>query len=358
MQQVQQGISARTITSSRLRTRVLFSGPDHGEPVLFLHGNLSSATWWEETMLALPTAYRGIAPDQRGYGESDPAAVIDATRGMGDLADDVIALLDALQLRSAHLVASSLGGVIAYRSIADHADRFRSVTLVAPGSPYGFAGTKDVSGTLCYDDGAGSGAGLIHPELVRLLREGYRGGESLFSMRSALRRGVWNPPFIPAREEELLTAALQTQVGDRAYPGDAKPSRNWPFRAPGIWGPNNALSPIYVSRDVPRLIAAQNKPAILWIRGDADVVVSDQAAADPGTLGRLKVLPGWPGEQVYPAQPMIGQIRTVLTRYGNAGGAYRELVMPGVGHAPFIEKPREFNDVLHFHLSTVARSAP
>ena len=64
-----EGITARTITTARMTSRVLFSGPDDGTTVLFLHGNVSSATWWEETMVALPAAYRGIAPDQRGFGE-------------------------------------------------------------------------------------------------------------------------------------------------------------------------------------------------------------------------------------------------------------------------------------------------
>lgn len=52
------GIEAFTIQTSRLRTLVLTSGPESGEPVLFLHGNLSSSTFWEETMLALPQRYR------------------------------------------------------------------------------------------------------------------------------------------------------------------------------------------------------------------------------------------------------------------------------------------------------------
>jgi hypothetical protein len=59
------GITSKTITTPRLTTRVLFSGADNGIPVLFLHGNASSATYWEEVMLALPPTYRGIAPDQR-----------------------------------------------------------------------------------------------------------------------------------------------------------------------------------------------------------------------------------------------------------------------------------------------------
>ncbi len=48
------GIEARIITTDRLTTRVLFAGDPGGTPVLFLHGNLSSATWWETTMQELP----------------------------------------------------------------------------------------------------------------------------------------------------------------------------------------------------------------------------------------------------------------------------------------------------------------
>ena len=94
-----EGITAKTIASDRLTTRVLFSGEEGGIPVLFLHGNVSSATWWEETMTALPEGFYGIAPDQRGFGEADPARKIDATRGMGDLADDAVALMDTTVVR-------------------------------------------------------------------------------------------------------------------------------------------------------------------------------------------------------------------------------------------------------------------
>ena len=39
-----EGITAKTITTDRITTCVLFSGADDGVPVLFLHGNVSSAT--------------------------------------------------------------------------------------------------------------------------------------------------------------------------------------------------------------------------------------------------------------------------------------------------------------------------
>ncbi|MCA9928476.1 MAG: alpha/beta hydrolase, partial [Anaerolineales bacterium] len=141
------GITAKMITTDRITTRVLFSGPDDGVPVLFLHGNISSATWWEETMISLPDGYRGIAPDQRGFGDADFDKKVDATRGAGDWADDVVELLDHLGIEKAHIVGNSLGGSVVWQLLVDAPERFLSATLVDPGSPYGFGGTKDEDGT-------------------------------------------------------------------------------------------------------------------------------------------------------------------------------------------------------------------
>lgn len=343
------GVEARTITSDRIRTRVLFAGSPEGVPVLFLHGNLSSATWWEETMVTLPEGYWAIAPDQRGYGDADPGAKIDATLGVGDLVDDAVALIDHLDVDKTHLVANSLGGVVAWGLLGQRSDRLIGVTLADPGSPYGFGATKDVDGTPTWDDFAGSGAGLINPELIRLMSEGDDSLDSPFTARSALRSLVVKPPFVPDREDDLVAAMLSTHLGDQDYPGDAAPSENWPGSAPGRWGPNNMLSPKYLDL-AEGVVAADPKPPVLWVRGDSDLSVSDSAMADPGTLGGMGLIPGYPGVEVYPPQPMLAQTRDVLDRYANAGGNYREVVIEEAGHIPFIEKPEEFNEVLHAHL--------
>ncbi len=345
-----EGVTPKRITTSRITSRVLFTGPDDGRPVLLLHGNLSSATWWEEVMVTLPDGYRAIAPDQRGYGEADPNKKIDATRGTGDLSDDAVALLDHLGLEKVHLVANSMGGSIAWRILMDHPDRLLTVTLAAPGSPYGFGCTKDVNGTPCYDDYAGAGAGLINPEAVRLLKAGDRTLDSPFTPRSAIRAAIVKPPFVPAREEEMLSAMLATHLGEQEYPGDATQSPNWPYTAPGLWGANNALSPRYAD-DVNRLYQIIPKIDILWIRGSHDLLVSDNSLADPGVLGMRGFIPNWPGPDVYPPQPMIGQTRAVLEKYVEAGGAYTEIVMEDIGHVPFIEDLETFNRHFHAHLS-------
>ena len=71
---------------------------------------------------------------------------------------------------------------------------------------------------------------------------------------------------------------------------------------------------------------------------------------DLGTLGQLGYVPGWPGAEVYPPQPMVAQTRYVLDQYAAQGGAYQEVVMADCGHCPYIEKPEEFNAAFFSHL--------
>ncbi len=351
------GIRARTVTTRRLTTRVLTSGRTEDTPVLFLHGNLSSATWWEETMLALPPGFRGIAPDLRGFGEADPAKKIDATRGMGDLADDAFALLDRLDVEASHIVGNSLGGPLVLQMLMDAPGRCLTVTLVGPGSPFGFGGTKDENGAPCFPDCAGSGGGLFSAKLIARIQEGDRSAGHRFSPRQALRDLVYKSPFVPPREEDMLSALLQVHVGPQDLPGDILRSPNWPYFAPGRFGATNALSPKHLA-PVSRLYAIDPKPPILWVRGQNDVAISDRAASDPAIFGEMGLIPDWPGPDVYPYQPMLRQTRAVLEAYRNAGGWYHEVVIPDCGHVAFIERPEEFNRAFHGQLDGVAASRP
>lgn len=346
------GIEARTINSSRLTTRVLFSGTPEGTPVLFLHGNASSATFWEETMRALPAGYYGIAPDQRGYGGADRQQKIDATRGMGDFADDAFALLDALNVRQAHIVGHSMGGGVCWRMMIDAPDRLLTVTLAAPGSPYGFGGSRGVDGALCNPDGAGSGGGIVNPGFAQAMSVGDRSSEGQAAPRNVMNQFYWKPPFKPEQEEALLSSLLSEHVGEQEYPGDFTTSTHWPFVAPGKFGPANALSPLYAG-DVTALYTITPKPPVLWIRGADDQIVGDNSLFDMGTLGSLGVVPGWPGAEVYPPQPMVGQTRAVLDEYRKQGGRYEEVVFEDTGHTPYVEQPERFNQHFHQHLRSV-----
>jgi len=232
----------------------------------------------------------------------------------------------------------------------DHAPRVRSVTLINPVSPYGFGGTKDLEGTPCYDDFAGSGGGVVSPEFIRRIKEGDRGADDPNSPRNIINAFYYKPPFRAVREEDFLTGSLAERIGADRYPGDFVPSANWPNVAPGNWGVINAGAPKYLTRFVPELLALQPKPPILWIRGSHDMIVSDNSMFDLGTLGKLGFVPGWPGEAVFPPQPMVSQTRAVLERYAAAGGRFEEHVLLDTAHSPHIEKPAEFNAIFHAFL--------
>ena len=57
-----------------------------------------------------------------------------------------------------------------------------------------------------------------------------------------------------------------------------------------------------------------------------------------------------------PPQPMVSQTRAVLDRYAAAGGSYREVVLPDVGHSPHVERPQEFAVALLEHLDVPAEA--
>jgi pimeloyl-ACP methyl ester carboxylesterase len=309
---------------------------------MFIHGNASSSTFWEETMLALPAGFRGIAPDLRGYGDTEDK-LIDATRGMADWVDDLLALYSALKIEKAHLVGHSMGGTIVFGMVAAAAWHVLSGTVVDPGSPYGFGGSKTVDGKPCYADFAGSGGGIVNPDFPKLIAAGDRSSDNpQASPRVVMNSFYWKAPFKPAREEDLLSSLLTEKIGADKYPGDFVPSANWPNVAPGKFGPINALSPKYVGDSVTRFIQVDPKPFILWVRGDSDMIVSDTSFFDFGTLGSMNFVPGWPGAEVYPPQPMVGQTRHILEQYKAQGGGYEEVVIADAGHCPYIEKPQEF----------------
>jgi pimeloyl-ACP methyl ester carboxylesterase len=376
------GITARRVPTARLTQNILETGRTEGDPVLFVHGNVSSSLFWQPTMLwlseregsqrergatragrpalapgdlseerALPEPYRPLAVDLRGFGDTDPVPV-DATRGVQDWSDDVAALLDALGLDRVHLVGWSLGGGVVMQSVIDAPARVASLTLVAPVSPYGFGGTRGPDGTPVDPDGAGTGGGAANPEFVRRLAAGDRGTDSPLSPRNVLLAHYVAPPCVPEPLDAFVESMLSTRTGDDFYPGTARTVEAWPGTAPGDRGVLNTLAPTHLRLD--GLSAVDPKPPVLWIRGTADVIVSDTSLYDLGQLGALGAVPGWPGPDAYPPQPMIGQTRAVLDAYAADGGRYRELALDGSGHGPHLDHPDEFRAALLAHLGAAA----
>jgi pimeloyl-ACP methyl ester carboxylesterase len=336
------------IDTSRIRTHCWTAGLADGAPLLLVHGNLTTGRFFQSLASELgQDRFRIVAPDLRGFGRTDPLP-IDASRGLRDWSDDLHALLSSLGWtdgRRVHALGWSLGGGVLQQYEIDHPAELASLTLLAPLPPYGFGGTLDAAGKPCYADFAGSGGGTAAPDFVRRLAARDSSlDEPASSPRVVMRSFFWSPRYTAPDEDELIAEVLLTQVGDDFYPGSTTTSENWPGVAPAPRGINNAMSPKWCDTSA---FGDVSRPApLLWIRGDEDQVVSDASMFDFGTLGKLGAVPGWPGEDAYPPQPMIAQSREVFSRRG----AIDEVVLHEVGHGPCIERPQEVARLIVEHI--------
>jgi len=342
-------ITSRKVKTSRLTMHVLEGPGQAGDrPVLFVHGNVSSGAFFRRELTSLPPGFRGLAPDLRGYGQTEPLP-IDATRGLRDWTDDLHSLVEALGLHQGPpivLLGWSVGGAVVLQYAADHPDHVAGLVLEAPMSPYGFGGTRDLVGTPCFPDFAGSGGAGANPDFVARLGRKDRSDEAPTTPRNIMRAFYFKPPFCLSEEEEerALDSTFEMTLGDAHYPGSAATSPNWPGFAPGASGTNNAIAPKYCN--VSSFAQTTPQPKVLWVRGTDDQIVSDTSLFDMSFLGQIGAVPGWPGAEICPPQPMVGQMRAVLDAYRQRGGQYEELVFSDCGHSPHLEKPEAFQAAL------------
>jgi pimeloyl-ACP methyl ester carboxylesterase len=118
---------------------VLDEGPRRGEAVVLLHGFPQDSRCWAEVTPTLHRAgLRTLAPDQRGYSPGARPDDVSAYR-VSTLAADVLAVMDAAGLASAHVVGHDWGGAVAWYLGAQHADRVDSLTVVSTPHPSALA---------------------------------------------------------------------------------------------------------------------------------------------------------------------------------------------------------------------------
>ena len=107
--------------------------------VVFLHGLGGFRQLWDAIVEPLRAAgFRAIAYDQRGHGESADAS---PPWTIGDLAEDLVSVLDSLSISRACVVGHSMGGRAMFQFALAHPDRIWAVVPVAahseaPRSPY------------------------------------------------------------------------------------------------------------------------------------------------------------------------------------------------------------------------------
>ena len=153
-----------------------------GEPLVLVHGLADDHRAWRRTLAWLTMERRVIACDLRGHGQS---TLGEADGTLAQLAGDLVALLDALELDRADLCGFSLGGTIVMRAAIDRPERVGRLLPVATSSRVGRAAAP------WYEERArlaDQGAGRLHPVLERDTREQLAGAPGELADHWALRR--------------------------------------------------------------------------------------------------------------------------------------------------------------------------
>ncbi len=125
------------VTLPRIGVRVRVQEVGEGEPILFIHGGPNSGSTWAPIAQFL-TGYRCLIVDRPGTGLSEPYPI--TRENLAEFGDQFVGdVLTGLGITSAHIVASSFGGMLALRSAAAEPQFIRRMVqmaapALAPGS--------------------------------------------------------------------------------------------------------------------------------------------------------------------------------------------------------------------------------
>lgn len=105
-----------------------------GPPVLLMHGWPQDAWCWRSVIPLLADRYRLVAPDLRGFGQTD-APEGGSYNGL-TIGADAIALLDALEIERAHLIGHDWGGFAAFAAAIAAPQRIASLVVLNTSPPW------------------------------------------------------------------------------------------------------------------------------------------------------------------------------------------------------------------------------
>jgi pimeloyl-ACP methyl ester carboxylesterase len=153
-------------------TELYYERSGSGEPMLLIQGMAATHLAWGRPFLdALERDFECVIYDHRGMGNSARAEM---PFTIVDLAGDALALLDALELESVHVVGISMGGMVSQELALAHPERLKTLTIGASycGGP----------------DGA-----LMDPADLALLGEAWKSGDPV-----QVYRAMWEINLSPA----------------------------------------------------------------------------------------------------------------------------------------------------------------
>jgi pimeloyl-ACP methyl ester carboxylesterase len=132
-----EGVTHRDVMARGLRFHVAEAGA--GEPIVLVHGWPQHWWAWRKVVPLLAPHARLVMPDLRGFGWSDaPPDGYDKQT----LADDVLAVLDALELPRVRIVGHDWGGWIAFLACMKAPERFERVLALGISPPFGRPGAR------------------------------------------------------------------------------------------------------------------------------------------------------------------------------------------------------------------------
>ena len=200
------------VTANGLELEYDTFGDPTDPPLLLIMGLSAQMTNWPEGFcnLLAEQGYHVIRFDNRDIGLSsylddlprtDLAAVLGgdfstAPYRMSDFANDTAGLLDALGIRTAHIVGASMGGMIAQQFVIDHPERVRSLCSI-----------MSTTGDRTVGQGSEAALGV-------LMRPAAQDREAAIAGSISASRIIGSPGY-PASEEELTVKAIAAY--DRAF---------------------------------------------------------------------------------------------------------------------------------------------
>lgn len=161
-------------------------------PLLLLNSLGTSTEVWSPVLAPLLERFHVIRVDHRGHGNS-PAAPADAPHSLGDLADDVCAVLDRLGLSRVHVAGLSLGAMVAMQLAISRPERVQRLAVLSTSPRLGPESFWNARAAAARSGGTAS----IAPGVV----------------------ARWVTPELAARNADLMTdlRAMLSAVDDESY---------------------------------------------------------------------------------------------------------------------------------------------
>lgn len=116
----------RSVSLDGVTLSILEAGT--GDPAIYVHGVVTTSNIFPKYLAAYSPAYRGIAVDLRGYGDSEKTPT---GSNISQFVKDLIALADRLKIEKPVWVGVSMGGMILQQLALDHPSRVKALVLVS-----------------------------------------------------------------------------------------------------------------------------------------------------------------------------------------------------------------------------------